>query len=190
MDMKAIDRAAVASSESQNMRQGKDISLLAGNGSGVETFTKNSRFEVGRGSNTNGEASKYISTSTERFPSPAHIASKPKQRSSASFKDMYSVGIQVTDGPPYFVRQVQSLMDENCVLQGMQGYKYGAVSSGDRLIFLDGTPVDQLPPEDVIAYLSGPMLSTCELVFESAVSRGQLRVRAMRHILQAAFDTL
>ena len=96
----------------------------------------------------------------------------------------YSVGIRLTRGPPYSIAAVQSLMDEHCVLQGMQGFKYKAVVTGLRLVAVNGIPADEIRPGDVDNQLKGPMLSVCELMVEDVATRSQWRVTAMRHILQ------
>jgi hypothetical protein len=105
------------------------------------------------------------------------------RQDSFGHKDSYSVGIRVSKGPPYYVVEIQSLMDENCVLQGMHGFKYGFISVGDRLLLLDGIPVNDLSSDKLEEHFNGPMLSVCEITLESSKSLAHWKVLAMRHIL-------
>ena len=56
-----------------------------------------------------------------------------------------SVGLIVTSQVPHRVLQVADMCDLNGVMQGRAGYANASVLPGDRLLAVDGVPVEWLP---------------------------------------------
>jgi hypothetical protein len=76
--------------------------------------------------------------------------------------------------------EVADMCDVKGIMQGEEGYSNPAVLPGDRLIAIDGVPIEMRPIGEVHALLRGPSGSQLEL--ELARGRHAFKIVVMRHL--------
>ena len=84
-----------------------------------------------------------------------------------------AVGLVVTREVPHLVTQVADLCDANGLVQGDEGYANPVVMPGDRLLAIDGVPVEWLAISEVCA-LCPCMLPGIQPVYHQPTSRTQV----------------
>ena len=91
------------------------------------------------------------------------------------------VGLQVTEVPPHFVKQVNDLVDRNFVRHDQPGYRNPKIVPGDRILQVDGRDAEHAPLDELHKMLKGPMHSTVLLSLARKDTGERYLVEALRH---------
>ena len=91
------------------------------------------------------------------------------------------VGLQVTEVPPHFVKQVNDLVDRNFVRHDQPGYRNPKIVPGDRILQIDGRDAEHAPLDALHKMLKGPLHSTVLLSLARKDTGERYLVEALRH---------
>ena len=91
------------------------------------------------------------------------------------------VGLQVTEVPPHFVKQVNDLVDRNFVRHDQPGYRNPKIVPGDRILQVDGRDAEHVTLDTLHSMLKGPLHSTVLLSLARADTGEPYAVEALRH---------
>jgi hypothetical protein len=91
------------------------------------------------------------------------------------------VGLQVTEVPPHFVKQVDDLVDRNFVRHDQPGYRNPKIVPGDRILQVNGRDAEHATLDALHKMLKGPLHSTVLLSLARADTGERYTVEALRH---------
>jgi hypothetical protein len=91
------------------------------------------------------------------------------------------VGLQVTEVPPHFVKQVNDLVDRNFVRHDQPGYRNQKIVPGDRILQVNGRDAEHATLDALQKMLKGPLHSTVLLSLARADTGERYTVEALRH---------
>jgi len=91
------------------------------------------------------------------------------------------VGLQVTEVPPHFVKQVNDLVDRNFVRHDQPGYRNPKIVPGDRILQVDGRDAEHATLDALHKMLKGPLHSTVLLSLARVDTGERYTVEALRH---------
>ena len=123
-------------------------------------------------------SAKVMQADVEEFGMLADHEQDEKEREA---KEGGFVGLQVTEVPPHFVKQVSDLVDRNFIRQDQPGYSNPKIVPGDRILQVNGTDAEHVTLEALQSMLKGPLHSTVLLSLARAVTGARYSVEALRH---------